>query len=157
MDMVACTITVAPEHLIPMRRHYRENLGFEEQFFTLRDDGSGMGLFSYGPSSFYVGTPGFVDLLPMAETKSMMVMIRVPHAESLREVIMSRWSEGVGELKESALMCGKKEDVEERMKSASSAHSSDTGGTAKFFDVRDPTGQTIRFMTLPDVDSSEPS
>jgi hypothetical protein len=156
MDMVACTITVAPEHLIPMREHYRENLGFEEEFFTSREDGSGMGLFSYGPSSFYIGTPGFVGLLPMLETKSMMAMIRVPHVESLREVIMSRSSDGVGELEESALMGVQKDDLEERMRGVSSAPSSDSVGTAKFFDVLDPTGQTIRFVTLPDTDSNEP-
>lgn len=147
MDMAAIVLTTPPDRLDDMRVHYRDVLGFEEQFFFRQDDGSGMGLFSYGPSHFYMGTPGFADLLPEAICTGVLMMVKVPHASSLREILLTKGADVVGELRQSTLMGIGREALEGRMK-AGSGSDEETAAPAEFFDVRDPTGHVTRFMTL---------
>ena len=149
MDMVASAIAVEGHLLDDMRTHYRDALGFEEQSYSKREDGTGLGLFSYGPSFFYIGTPGFLELMPQAISNEVMAMIRVPHASALREVIAARCEAEVGPLVHSDLFGLDKDSLEARLASAATALCEESENTAHFFDVRDPSGHTIRFMTLP--------
>lgn len=153
--MVANAIAVEAEMLDKMRSHYRDALGFEEQFYSQRDDGTGLGLFSYGPSFFYIGTAGFLDLMPQSNSSGCLAMIRVPHASALREVIAARCETEVGQLVHSDLFGLDKASLEDRLASAQTALSDESDNTAHFFDVVDPSGQTIRFMTLPDFGGSD--
>ena len=150
MDMVANAIAVEGHLLDAMRLHYRDALGFEEQFFSKREDETGLGLFSYGPSFFYIGTPGFLELMPHEASTGSMAMIRVPHAAALREVIAARCEGSVGPLVHSDLFGLDKDSLEDRLASADTALSEESENAAHFFDVQDPSGQTTRFMTLPD-------
>jgi hypothetical protein len=155
MDMVASAIAVDGKILDKMRAHYRDALGFEEQFYTLREDGTGLGLFSYGPSFFYIGTPGFLDLMPRETSHGCMSMIRVPHAAALRDVLAARCEDAVGPLVYSDLFGLDKASLEEKLTSADTALTSEADNSAHFFDVADPSGQTTRFMTLPNFNDSD--
>lgn len=150
MDMVASAIATEPHLLDEMRQFYRDALGFEEQFFCKRDDASGLGLFSYGPSFFYIGTPGFLSLIPNEVSQGCMAMIRVPHSATLRDVIAARCKDSVGPLIHSDLFGLDKESLETRLATATTATSEASDNAAQFFDVTDPSGRLIRFMTLPD-------
>ena len=154
MDMVASALSVEAHQLDEMRQYYRDALGFEEQFYAKREDGTGLGLFSYGPSFFYIGTPGFLDLMPHDTSHGVMAMIRVPHAQALREVIAARHDGPIGELVHSDLFGLDKDSLEERLKSASTALTDESEQAAHFFDVLDPAGNTIRFMTLPNFNDA---
>ena len=127
MDMVASAIATEPHLLDEMRQFYRDALGFEEQFFCKRDDASGLGLFSYGPSFFYIGTPGFLSLIPNEVSQGCMAMIRVPHSATLRDVIAARCKDSVGPLIHSDLFGLDKESLETRLATATTATSEASG------------------------------
>jgi hypothetical protein len=63
--------------------------------------------------------------------------------------------DAVGPLVYSDLFGLDKASLEEKLTSADTALTSEADNSAHFFDVADPSGQTTRFMTLPNFNDSD--
>lgn len=146
--MAALLWVVPPGELEAMRRHYRDGVGLEEQYFECGPDGRGMGIYSYGPSQIFFGTAGVRGIFPDRETAGAVWILRVAHAKDLHGIVAERLGGAVSPLLSGDVALS--DDVTAREVEDAGGDGGAERGTAngaEWFDVLDPRGNTVRFLT----------
>ena len=107
------------QNLDDVRPFYLEVLGFEEGAAPPNLAGQ-FSAFSYGSSNIAVSTPSGLPSMPKAAAGTAMIVIEVPDAVGIRNVMAKRHEQVVGPV--------------------------ESGWWGAFFDVSDPLGNVFRFL-----------
>ena len=145
-DKLRALRVVDPAQLAAVRDHFREVLGWEEAFFVEEPERGAMATYTYGGSAIVLATPGAFGVVPHARTQNAVALIEIPHVEQLHALLSARASEAVGALSTIPLVDYRKEELAKVAADADAAQDSDPDHATRYFDVRDPSGSTVRFV-----------